>query len=80
MQLVSDPPSAAIMPNETGLATSNSDHIMEMFEPFIQNGFVSLSDDYSKAKPIRILRDTGSAQSILLESTLPLSEFNLLWR
>ena len=74
MQLVSDSPSAAIMPYETGLATSSSDRIMEMFEPFIQNGFVSLLDDYSEAKPIRILRDTGSAQSILLESTLPLSD------
>ena len=56
MQLVSDPHSAARMPCETGLATSNSDHIMEMFEPFIQNGFVSLPDDFSDAKPIRILR------------------------
>ena len=74
MQLVSDPHSAAIIPCETGLATSNSDRIMEMFEPFIQNGFVSLSDDFSGAKPIRILRDTGSAQSILLQSTLPLSD------
>ena len=74
MQLVSDPHSAVIIPCETGLATSNSDRIMEMFEPFIQNGFVSLSDDFSEAKPIRILRDTGSAQSILLESTLPLSD------
>ena len=73
MQLVSDPHSAAVIPCETGLATSNSDRIMEMFEPFIQNGFVSLSDDFSGAKPIRILRDTGSAQSILLRSTLPLS-------
>ena len=74
MQLVSDPHSAAIIPCETGLATSNSDRIMEMFEPFIQNGFVSLSDDFSDAKPIRILRDTGSAQSILLQNTLPLSD------
>ena len=74
MQLVSDPHSAAVIPCETGLATSNSDRIMEMFEPFIQNGFVSLSDDFSEAKPIRILRDTGSAQSILLKSTLPLSD------
>ena len=74
MQLVSDPHSAAIIPCETGLATSNSDRIMEMFEPFIQNGFVSLSDDFSGAKPIRILRDTGSAQSILLQNTLPLSD------
>ena len=36
MQLVSDPHSAAIIPCETGLATLNSDRIMEMFEPFIQ--------------------------------------------
>ena len=50
MQLVSDPHSAAIIPCETGLATSNSDRIMEMFEPFIQNGFVSLSDDFSDEK------------------------------
>ena len=74
MQLVSDPHSAAIIPCETGFASSNSDRIMEMFEPFIQNGFISLSDDFSDAKPIRILRDTGSAQSILLQSTLPLSD------
>ena len=74
MQLVSDPHSAAIIPCETGLATSNSDRIMEMFEPFIQNGFVSLSNDFSEAKPIRFLRDTGSAQSILLQSTLSLSD------
>ena len=74
MQLVSDPHSAVIIPCETGLTTSNSDRIMEMFEPFIQNGFVSLSDDFSEAKPIRILKDTGSAQSILLQSTLPLSD------
>ena len=74
MQLVSDPHSAAVIPCETGLATSKSDRIMGMFEPFIQNGFVSLSDDFSEAKPIRILRDTGSAQSILLQSTLPLSD------
>ena len=73
MQLVSDPHSAAIILCETGLATSNSDRIMDMLEPFIQNGFVSLSDDLSEAKPILILRDTG-IQSILLESTLPLSD------
>ena len=42
MRFVSDPHSAAIIPCETGLATSNSDRIMEMFEPFIQNGFVLL--------------------------------------
>ena len=58
----------------TVTASSNPDRILGMFEPFIQNGFVSLSDDFSEAKPIRILRDTGSAQSIMLENTLPFSD------
>ena len=71
MQLVSDSHFTVLMPCETVTASSNPDRILEMFEPFMQNGFVSLSDDFSEAKPIRILRDTGSAQSILLESTLP---------
>ena len=74
MQIVSDSHSAALMPCETVTASSNPDRILGMFEPFIQNGFVSLSDDFSEAKPIRILRDTGSAQSIMLESTLPFSD------
>ena len=74
IQFVSDSLSTVLMPCETVTASSNRDRILEMFEPFIQNGFVSLSDDFSEAKPIRILRDTGSAQSILLESTLPFSD------
>ena len=74
MQIVSNSHSAALMPCETVTASSNPDRILGMFEPFIQNGFVSLSDDFSEAKPIRILRDTGSAQSIMLESTLPFSD------
>ena len=74
MQIVCDSHSAALMPCETVTASSNPDRILGIFEPFIQNGFVSLSDDFSEAKPIRILRDTGSAQSIMLESTLPFAD------
>ena len=52
----------------------SSDTVMEVFEPFLHNGFVSLSSDLSNPTPIRILRDTGSSQSLLLADTLPFSE------
>ena len=51
----------------------NSSSVMETFEPFIHDGFVSLKSDLSDATPIKILRDTGSSQSLLLTGTLPFS-------
>ncbi len=74
--LVSDITPATLLRRETSSDPTAS--IMGMFEPFIQNGFVSLSDDLSQAKPIRILRDTGSAQSILRENILPFSNSTYL--
>ena len=47
---------------------------MEIFEPFIHDGFVSLKNDLYNATPIKILRDTGSSQSLLLTDTLPFSD------
>ena len=41
--------------------------------PFISEGYVSTSKG-GNAVPIRILRDTGAAQSLLVEGILPLSE------
>ena len=52
---------------------SSPDSEMELFEPFIHDGFVSLSSDFSDSTPIRILRDTGSAQTLMLSNTLPFS-------
>jgi hypothetical protein len=46
---------------------------MEGYKPFLSQGFVSING-YSDVKPVQILRDTGAAQSLLLESVLPLSE------
>ena len=43
------------------------------FEPFTSSGTVTLSEMDSVRKPIRILRDTGATQSMLLGSVLPLS-------
>lgn len=48
--------------------------IMEMFEPFIHEGSVALSSDLSDAVSVKILRDTGASQSLLLAETLPFSE------
>ena len=46
-----------------GNAYSNS--VMEIFEPFIHDGFVSIKNDLYNATPIKIIRDTGSSQSII---------------
>ena len=47
---------------------------MEIYEPFISDGFVSLSGDTCTPTPITILRDTGASQSLILADTLPFSE------
>ena len=44
--------------------------VMGVFEPFIHEGSVSLSRDMSDSTPIKILRDTGASQSLLLSDTL----------
>ncbi|XP_062567274.1 uncharacterized protein LOC134229543 [Saccostrea cucullata] len=48
-----------------------SDVLREEFKPFVFDGLVSVDTD---SHPIRILRDTGASQSLLLEGVLPLSE------
>lgn len=52
-------------------ATIESD-IGSSFAPFISDGLVSLGDNGEKV-PIKILRDTGSVQSFILQSVLPFS-------
>ena len=47
---------------------------MDIFQPFIHDGSVSLSCDMSDSIPIKILRDTGVLQSLLLSDTLVFSE------
>ena len=41
---------------------------------FISKAFISPDGDSAKFTPIRILRDTGSSQSLLLQDVIPLSE------
>ena len=53
---------------------SSSDSVMQSFEPFIHNGFVSLSSDLTNSNPVKILQDTGASQSFLLANTLQFSD------
>ena len=43
----------------------NSSSVMEIFEPFILDGFISLKSGLSHTLPIKVFRDTGSSQSLL---------------
>ena len=51
-----------------------TDSVMEIYESFLSDGFVSLNSDYAQSTPIKILRDTGASQSLILADTLPFSE------
>ena len=51
-----------------------TDSVMEIYEPFLSDGFVSLNSDFAQSNPITILRDTGASQSLILADTLPFSE------
>ena len=53
---------------------SETDTIMEMYEPFLSDGFVSLKNDFAQSIRIKILRDTGAPQSHIFADTLPFSE------
>ena len=52
----------------------SEDSVMEIYEPFLSDGFVSLNSDSAQSTPIKILRDTGASQSLILADTLPFSE------
>ena len=51
-----------------------TDSVMEIYEPFLSDGFVSLNSDFAQSTPITILRDTAASQSLILADTLPFSE------
>ena len=57
---------------ESSIGLDKSEIIREEVKPFVSEGFVSLESS-SSSVPIKILRDTGATQSLLLEGVLPLS-------
>ena len=68
-------PQSSIKTNTIDIVTKpKSDSTMEIFEPFMLNGFVSLSGDNCPPTPIKILRDTGASQSLILADILPFSK------
>ena len=54
--------------------TSETDAVMEIYEPFLSDGSMSLTSDFAQSTPSKILRDTGASQSLILADTLPFSE------
>ena len=57
--------------------SSNTDY-MENNKPFISEGVMSLVADESRSQKVKILRDTGATQCLMLDSVLPLTEIVLL--
>ena len=57
---------------ESSIGLDKSEIIREEFKPFVSEGFVSL-EGCSSQVPIKILRDTGATQSLLLKGVLSLS-------
>ena len=68
------PQSSILDENPISAKTSETDSVMEIYEPFLSDGFVSLNSDSAQSTPIKILRDTGASQSLILADTLPFSE------
>ena len=53
---------------------SETDSVMEIYEPFLSDDFVSLNSHFAQSIPITILRDTGASQSLIFADTLSFSE------
>uniref|UniRef100_A0A8C5DT92 Gypsy retrotransposon integrase-like protein 1 n=1 Tax=Gouania willdenowi TaxID=441366 RepID=A0A8C5DT92_GOUWI len=61
-ELFSAPPKAAML------------DVDSRFEPFVTQGFVSVTGEEKEKAPINILRDTAAYQSVMLRDVLPLSD------
>ena len=67
-------PKSFIPKSEVSNDKCKYDFVQEVYEPFLSEGTISLLHDKSITKPIRILRDTGASQSLILAESIPLSE------
>ena len=59
---------------EDKISPETESDYMENYKPFISIGVVSLVGDESCSKKVKILRDTGATQSLMLDGVLPLTE------
>ena len=72
--LRSKPQSCVKEEDPTQTERPETDSVMEIYDPFLSDGFVSLNSDYAQSTPIKNLRDTGGSQSLIIADTLPFSE------
>ena len=59
---------------EDKISPKTESDYMENYNPFISEGVVSLVGDENSSQKVKILRDTGATQSLMLDSVLPLTE------
>ena len=59
---------------EDGIGPGTESGYMENYKPFVSEGVVSLVGDENSSQKVKILRDTGATQSLMLDSVLPLTE------
>ena len=59
---------------EDKINTTKESDYMENNKPFISEGVMSLVGDDSSSQKVKILRDAGATQSLMLDSVLPLTE------
>ena len=59
---------------EDKISPNKESDYMENYKPFISEGVVSLVGDENSSQKVKILRDTGATQSLMLDSVLPLTE------
>ena len=59
---------------EDEISPNTESDYMENYKPFISEGVVSLVGDENSSQKVKILRDTGATQSLILDSVLPLTE------
>ena len=59
---------------EDEICPSTESDYMENYKPFISEGVVSLVGDENSSQQVRVLRDTGATQSLMLDSVIPLTE------
>ena len=59
---------------EDEISPKTGSDYMKNYKPFISEGVVSLVGDENSSQKVKILRDTGATQSLMLDSVLPLTE------
>ena len=59
---------------EDEISPNTESDYMENYKPFISEGVVSLVGDENSSQKVKILRDTGATQSLMLDIVLPVTE------